>query len=224
MELNHVADGTMIPALPTNVGSRRNTRRGRHLVAAALAGGTVLAVGVPVAAAAGGLDYLGAAFGWSHNTPLPAASDSQAEQVLQLAVGGKDLRILRVPSMGGGVCLSVVDAKAPATAHPIDASCSSVVPTTLSELTSGTGDDGSDVLIAAPGAAAVLVISPAGTRTVPVGQGVTYVRLSSAELNVPVKITSLAADHSKLQQITVIESNSSAVVPGPLPTGSLVTP
>ncbi len=223
MELNRVASSTEIPALPADVGSRRSTRSGGHRVAAAIAAGTVLAVGVPVAAAAGGLDGIGNAFGWSHGTPL-AANDSQATQVLQLTLNGKDLRILRAPNAGGGVCVSVVDANAPATAPPVAASCSLVAPTTLSEFTSGTGDDGSDVLIAAPGAAAILVVSPTDTRTIPVAQGVTYVRLSAVELNVPVKITSLAADHSKLQQITAIESNNPGGVPGPLPTGSPINP
>lgn len=226
MELNRVASSTVIPALPTDVGSRRSTRGGGHRVAAAIAAGTVLAVGVPVAAAAGGLDSIGNAFGWSHGTPL-AANDSQATQVLQLTVNGKDLRILRAPNAGGGVCFSVVDANAPATVQPLDASCSLVAPTRLSEFASRTGDDGSDVLIAAPGAAAILVASPTDARTIPVGQGVTYVRLSAAELNVPVTITSLAADHSKLQQITVIESYNLGGVPGPLgplPTGSPINP
>jgi phosphoribosylcarboxyaminoimidazole (NCAIR) mutase len=222
MELNRVASSTEIPVLPADVGSRRSTRSGGHRVAAAIAAGTVLAVGVPVAAAAGGLDSIGNAFGWSHGTPL-AANDSQATQLLQLTVNGKDLRILRAPNAGGG-CVSVVDANAPATAPPVAASCSLVAPTTLSEFESSTGDDGSDVLIAAPGAAAILVVSPTDTRTIPVAQGVTYVRLSAAELNVPVKITSLAADHSKLQQITAIESNNPGGVPGPLPTGSPINP
>jgi len=57
--LNRVASSTVIPALPTDVGFRRSTRSGGHRVAAAIAAGTVLAVGVPVAAAAGGLDSCG---------------------------------------------------------------------------------------------------------------------------------------------------------------------
>ena len=74
---------------------------------------------------------------------------------------------------------------------------------------------GSDTLIVAPGAASITVTGPAGTRSVPVAEGITYLHLSSMELGAPVTVTSLGPDGTTLQQITVMESRNPGPPSGP---------
>ncbi len=224
LELHQAAADTQIPAQSSGFRARSTSRSrySRHQVAVAVAAGAVLAVGVPVTAAAGALNEVGDAFGWSNGTSLPAASD-QSTQLMQLTVAGKNVRLLKAPTTGNGNCYSAVDAADTTGKPPLIATCLAAAPPTLAELASATTAAGSEALIYAPGATSITVSSPAGTRSVPVAQSIAYVHLVKAEIGVPVTITS-AAGGGNPQRIAIQESDTVPGLGGSAPTGTPAAP
>lgn len=236
-DLAQVATSTPVPAPPTlthepspAVPAGRPSRRRWAIAAVAIA--ATSAVGIPVAAAAGMLPGVDAAFGWTHTGHVPGAGpgfvakDSTGRLVLTTkGPGGQPMQLYADQAQGGGQCVTLLLPQQTGPQRVAAAECS--ITTGSQGLANGGGETdalGGFEILFAPGATHLTLSDGTTTRMLPAADGLSGVWLAPSDLGRPLTLTSYGPSGAQLGQITINEAKDTTAPPRPAHTGRAATP